>query len=150
MNVSGRSAFTGTVRANINQTAQQKQRRSNSFETNMTADQNGKKVGELKMSVSDSRKTAAVSSVSNYAGNELKGVGSKLMNEAEELARGYGATKMETELTAPDAQGFYRKLGYVPNPDMLKMLRDATAEDSNTSKNAEDLEKKVPIWEKKL
>ena len=90
--------------------------RTGSFSGTMQADHpvHGN-VGHLHYDYSASQRTMTVGTVANTSGGAVGGVGTNLMDAAENLARQRGATMMAANSVAMDAQGFYQRLGYAPN-----------------------------------
>ena len=89
--------------------------RTGSFSGTMQADDSVHgNVGHLKYNYSASQRTMTIGTVANTSA-VVGGVGTRLMNEAENLARQRGATTMSATSVAQTAQGFYQRLGYAPN-----------------------------------
>lgn len=145
MSSEGPRKFNGRIGGSVSTDAGQRRRRRGSFSASLSAVHDGGTVGSLKMSYSGTRRTMTVSSIQNMSGGQVSGVGSALMQRAEHVGKLSGAHTLETTLTAPSAQGFYRKQGLRPDPVMHATIKEAAPELSD-----EDAAKKVPVWSKEL
>lgn len=144
-----RRKFNGQLSGTATQSQAQLARRRGSFDGTLNAVENGQQMGHAKFSYSGTQRTLTVSNLQNQNKDAVKGVGSALFNQMENIGRKSGANKVETTLTAPEAQGFYRKMGLRPDANMAQSLRDA-AQDMGQSLTQEEAEAKTPIWRKPI
>ena len=140
-----RRMFNGSIGGSISRTPSQARRRSGSFSAEVQATVEGQTVGTMKLEHSVTRRTTTISSIMNTAENNFRGVGSALIRRAEHIARQSGAVTLETTLTAPSAQGFYRSQGLSPNPEMFSDYKQLMPEASDA-----EVAKLVPVWQKDL
>lgn len=138
-------AFSGKITGSISTTPAQRAGRRGSFSASLSASHGNQLVGKMEITHSASQRTTTISSIQNTSGGRVKGVGSALMQRAEHVARQMGDHTLETTLTAPSAQGFYKKQGLRPNPELFSALKKAAPEVSD-----DVLASKVPIWGKSL
>ena len=142
-----RRVFNGQLVGSISRSPEQKRRRSGSFSASLAAIQDDQQVGRMKIEHSESRGVTTVTDLENMRGAHYKGVGSALFHRAEHVAKAMGSTHLETTLTAQEAQGFYRKMGMAPAPELLAPLKAAYAE-SGQAISDDKLEAMVPTWRK--
>lgn len=140
-----RRAFNGSVTGSVSRTPEQRRARSGSFMAQVEAVQDGVTVGTMEIKHSQTARVTTVSNILNLKPAEMKGVGEAMFRRAEHVGRQFGATELHTTLTAPEAQGFYRKMGLQPDPATVALYREAAPDLSD-----EAIARKVPVWKKAL
>jgi hypothetical protein len=131
-----RTPFHGTV-----ETAVSPRARSGSFDATLTAMHEGVKVGSATLHHSATERTTTIHTLENNR-PAVSGVGRVLVNHSEALATRASSTRLETTGTAREAMGFYRAMGFAPDPVELARV-SAIPEISHDQR-----EQYVATWQK--